>query len=77
MKNLNTFDPEIFAVEYLWTLDDAMDALANINRANRSEFELTKKELMRILNDTLSSDYVMEMIMERLEENVHAYLDVE
>lgn len=77
MENLNTFDPEIFAVEYLWTLDDAMDALANINRANRSEFQLTKKELMRILNDTLSSDYVMEIIMERLEENVNAYLDVE
>jgi hypothetical protein len=77
MANLQTFDADIFALDYIWTLDDAMDALSKINRANRTDLRLSKNELMQILNDTISSDYVMKMVTAKLEDNIHDYLNYE
>jgi hypothetical protein len=77
MANLQTFDADIFALDYMWTVDDAMDALSEINRANRTDLQLTKKELLQILNDTISSNCVTKMIMAKLEDNIQDYLNYE
>ena len=73
-RGYEVFEPKEFAVETLWTLDDAMDTLANINRQNNTEHHLPKEKLMQILNETLNSSYVIELIAQSLEQNIYENL---
>ena len=63
-----------YATEYLWTLDDAIDSYHEVKTTNFTEDELTHEQLMGILNDTISSAHVMQMISEELQKNIYENL---
>lgn len=63
-----------YATEYLWTLDDAIDSYHDVKSVNFTEDELTHEQLMGILNDTISSAHVMQMISEELQKNIYENL---
>ena len=77
-KELRSRGYEVFnkdyATEYLWTLDDAIDSYDGIREAYKIQDELTHEQLMRILNDTITSSIVMSTISELLYENIRQHL---
>lgn len=72
-RGYEVFDKD-YATEYLWTLDDAIDAYIEVKGRNFTHDELTKDKLMEILNSTISSSYIMELISERLHQNIYENL---
>jgi hypothetical protein len=77
-KELRSRGYEVFnkdyATEYLWTLDDAIDSYDGIRESYKIQDELTHEQLMRILNDTITSSVVMSTISELLYENIRQHL---
>ena len=63
-----------YATDYLWTLDDAIDAYHVVKNRHFTEDELTHEQLMGIVNETISSAHVTEMINEELERNIYENL---
>jgi histidinol phosphatase-like PHP family hydrolase len=63
-----------YATEYLWTLDDAIDSYHEVKNANFTRDELSHEQLMGILNETISSAHVMQMISEELQRNIYENL---
>lgn len=63
-----------YATNYLWTLDDAIDSYRDIKGKYFTNDELTHEQLMGILNSTLSSGYITQMISEELERNIYENL---
>jgi len=72
-RGYEVFDKD-YATEYMWTVDDAIDAYNEIKERNFTHDELTKDKLMEILNSTISSPYIMELISERLHQNIYENL---
>jgi hypothetical protein len=72
-RGYEVFDKD-FATEYMWTIDDAMDAYIDIKFKHFIHDELSKDKLMEILNDTISSSYVTELISEKLNQNIYEHL---
>ena len=74
-RGYETFDPKQYAIEEnMWTLDDAIDVYTGIRNHYKLYDELTHAQLMRILNDTLSSDAVMSTISELLYQKIYEHL---
>lgn len=74
-RGYETFNPKEYAIEEnLWTLDDAIDTYNHIRKVYNVEDYLTHDQLMRILNDTISSDVVMSTISELLYEKIYEHL---
>ena len=74
-RGYETFNPKEYAIEEnLWTLDDAIDSQEGIRKAYNIEYRLTNEQLMRILNDTISSPVVISTISELLYETIYANL---
>lgn len=62
--------------ETIWTIDDAIEALADLNRNEfQMDYQVEDEILIGILNDTLASSYVKTMIYETLKENIGEYLE--
>ncbi len=72
-RGYEVFDKD-YATEYMWTIDDAIDAYNEIKEKYFTHDELTKDKLMEILNGTISSSYIMELISERLHKNIYENL---
>jgi hypothetical protein len=72
-RGYEVFDKD-YATEYMWTVDDAIDAYNEVKKRNFTHDELTKDKLMEILNGTISSSYIMELISERLHKNIYENL---
>jgi hypothetical protein len=72
-RGYEVFDKD-YATEYMWTIDDAIDAYNEIKERHFTHDELTKDKLMEILNGTISSSYIMELISERLHKNIYENL---
>jgi hypothetical protein len=74
-RGYETFNPKEFAIEEnMWTLDEAIDVHSHIRKVYNVEDYLTHEQLMRILNDTLSSDVVKSTISELLYEKIYQHL---
>lgn len=74
-RGYEVLDPKEYAVdECLWTIDDAIDAYNEVKERNFTHDELTKDKLMEILNSTISSPYIMELISEKLHQNIYEHL---
>jgi uncharacterized protein YjgD (DUF1641 family) len=74
-RGYETFNPKEYAIEEnMWTLDDAIDTYNHIRKVYNVEDYLTHEQLMRILNDTLSSEVVMSTISELLYEKIYEHL---
>lgn len=63
-----------YATEYMWTVDDAIDAYNEVKERDFTHDELTKDKLMEILNSTISSPYIMELVSEKLHQNIYENL---
>lgn len=75
VRGYETFNPKEYAIEEnLWTLDEAIDALKIVNQYNGTHHELSKPQLMGILNSVLQSDHVRQSIQEELERNIYEHL---
>ena len=75
-RGYEVYEPELFAVETLWTLDDAIDAIADLNRNTlQMDNKLSHEVLMQILNDTLNSEPVQKFIYNKLKDNIQEYLE--
>lgn len=75
IRGYETFNPKEFAIEEnMWTLDEAIDVHNHIRKVYKVEDYLTHEQLMRILNDTLSSDVVKSTISELLYEKIYEHL---
>jgi hypothetical protein len=72
-RGYEVFDKD-YAIEYMWTIDDAIDAYNEIKEKYFTHDELTRDKLMEILNSTISSSYVTELISERLQKNIYENL---
>jgi hypothetical protein len=72
-RGYEVFDKD-YATEYMWTIDDAIDAYNEIKERHFTHDELTKDKLMEILNSTISSSYITELISERLQQNIYENL---
>ena len=74
-RGYETFNPKEYALEEnLWTLDDAIDTYNHIRKVYNVEDYLTHEQLMRILNDIISSDVVMSTISELLYQKIYEHL---
>jgi len=74
-RGYETFNPKEFAIEEnMWTLDEAIDVHNHIRKVYKVEDYLTHEQLMRILNDTLSSDVVTSKISELLYQKIYEHL---
>jgi squalene cyclase len=71
-RGYETFDPKVWAIEEnVWVIDDAIDTQESIKKAYNIDYSLTNEQLMRILNDTISSPVVMGTISELLYETIY------
>jgi hypothetical protein len=73
-RGYEVYNPALFALEYIWTLDDAIDAYRDVKNINFTEDELNHKQLIGILNETISSAHIMQMISEELQKNIYENL---
>lgn len=74
-RGYDTFNPKEYAIEEnLWTIDDAIDTYNHIRKVYNVEDYLTHEQLMRILNDTISSPAVMGTISELLYQKIYEHL---
>lgn len=73
-RGYEVFDPKLFAVEYIWTVDDAIDAYNEVKAINFTEYQLSHKQLLGILNETISSPHILQMIQEELYKNIYENL---
>jgi hypothetical protein len=72
-RGYEVFDKD-YAIEYMWTIDDAIDAYNEVKEKYFTNDELTREKLMEILNSTISSGYITELISERLQQNIYENL---
>lgn len=70
------FDPKEIACETFWSIDDAIDALIDLNRNTMQlDTQLPHEVLMEILHDTLVSDVVQKFIYNKLKDNIQEYIE--
>jgi hypothetical protein len=75
VRGYEVFDPKEYAIdECMWTIDEAIDAYSEVKKYNFTEYELTHKQLIEILNNTLSSFEVRQFINKVLKENIYENL---
>lgn len=74
-RGYEVFDPkEVAVTECLWTIDEAIDVHNHIRKVYNVEDYLTKEQLMKILNDVVSSNVVNGTISELLYETIRQHL---
>jgi hypothetical protein len=76
-RGIECFDPKEWALqETMWCLDDAIDALADLNRNKfQMDNELPHEVLLKILNDTLASTEMRDYIYSKIKENIKDYIE--
>jgi hypothetical protein len=75
-RGLEVIDPKEIATQGGFTIDDAIDAISDLNRNTlQMDNELSHEVLMEILNDTLASAEVQKFIYNKLKDNIQAYLE--
>ena len=73
-RSYDVYNPKEYATDTMWLLDDAIDTYNGIKSIYFTEYELTHEQLMKILNDTISSLPVLEKVSEKLYENIYQNL---
>lgn len=74
-RGYETFDPKVWAVsEFVWAIDSAIDIQTHLREVHNEQYQLDNDQLMRILNDTLSSDDVIDYITKALTKNIYENL---
>lgn len=76
-RGMECFDPKEYALqETMWCLDDAIDALADLNRNKfQMDNELPHEVLLKILNETLASTEMRDYIYNKVRENIKDYIE--
>lgn len=77
LRGMECFDPKEYALqETMWCLDDAIDALADLNRNKfQMDNELPHEVLLKILNETLASTEMRDYIYNKVRENIKDYIE--
>ena len=73
-RGYEVYNPKEFAIDSLWTLDDAIDTYHQVKNDYYTEQELSHEQLMGILNEMISSAHVTQMISEELYRNIYENL---
>ena len=76
-RGYECFDRSQYAVqETMWNLDDAIDALADLNRNKfQMDNEIDHSILLDILNKTLASTEMRDYIYSKIKENIKDYIE--
>ena len=76
-RGYECFDRSQFAIqETMWNLDDAIDALADLNRNKfQMDYEISHDILLNILNETLASTEMRDYIYSKIKESVKDYIE--
>jgi hypothetical protein len=75
-RGFEVIDPKEIATQGGFTIDDAIDAISDLNRNTlQMDNELSHEVLMEILNDTLASAEVQKFVYNKLKDNIQTYLE--
>lgn len=70
-RGYEVYDHKNFALDFVWTLDDAITIYRHVKNDYYTENELSHQQLIDMLNKLISSVDVMKMISDELYKNIY------